>query len=218
MPADLSQVEALASRILIAEENGLFRFEKAKALRDKIQSAIEEALAADTQAKADGCQSKLNKLFEEAWGGSPPYWRILYRYGFLHLFLAALGAFAMAWAIRAWSTSLSGIIGVPEKFFWIGYLGAILKAFFWTLFQATRGQLLKSMALPQMVAPLIGVLLSIPIFYLFKAGVIVFGGETQNIEINENVMGLVVFFSGFNWNWALELLQKFADRIKLGFK
>jgi hypothetical protein len=207
---ELREVEMV---VIHASENGLFA-QSDLHYKNKIDDAILRADAALNEQKrleASAATYEAQRYLDEAWNAAPKKWLAFFELGWMHhlfTFIGAGMATMVLWAI--WQEDDFCNIHLCSALF--GMLGALVRCLYWTTFQANRRTLRRVWVVQNFFAPLVGLILGCVADFVLRSGlIIVTQGKT---EPNPYASGVLAFYAGFNWEWILSLLRKFASQIK----
>jgi len=143
-------------------------------------------------------------------------WRFRYCYGgpaLLYL-LSVLAIILLSWIWFRSSLVDSDLLWVPSWAFLWGSMGGVFQGF-WSLWRHTSDRDLRGVwYIWYILLPLIGALLGALAYLIFVAGFIAAVGETQ-IRSQSFVM-LFAALAGFSSKWAVQILGKLTEIIKIG--
>lgn len=220
-----NDIDNLESTLVVAEENGLFKFsqnsEAHKVILDRMVEACEvlddskkspETRFIESWPKYREATYQLN----EALNTAPGSWRFIHLYGgpFALYYCVMLAVVFSAWVLFNPLMLDTKIFWVPTYAYVWGLIGGILQGL-WFLWQHVSDRQLRKVWIPwYILLPLIGGLLGALTYLIFLAGFITSTGATQ-IE-SEYFTMLLCALAGFSSKWAVETLDKIVDLIKIG--
>jgi len=99
-------------------------------------------------------------------------------------------------------------LGVPSSAAVAGGVGSVLRGLWWLWMKVSQREYRTHFLLAHLATPLIGIVLGIVAYLLVRSGVQLAGeGPIADGQMTEPVI-LVALFAGYNWEWALEKLEK----------
>lgn len=206
-------LEWLSDVLIAQDENGLFDINSVTTKFAEIQNALDKARKefgnvttdfSDVQTSVEKCWNLMNGSINQA----PPGYRN--RYVHVRPFASILGIVFLG-SVVALSFRGDSIwfAGVPYWAPLIGCLGGSLRGLWWLFRHISRKDFRKTWWFWFIVSPLIGTGLGIFTYFAVLAGV---AATTSSATISQS--GLTMFlvgFAGFNWNWALQVLEGLAE-------
>jgi len=220
--------DRLETKLNTASENGLFLLKdeegynnilnplmKAIGILAPLVSASKQGLPVNlSPAQYEEARRNVNNaqhLFDRAVNAIGLWRRLLYIYGFftwLYLILATVG---ISWVLIRYAPSISGSVlfpSVPIQALLSGSLGGILRGGMALWYDVNRGEYRKVWATWFLLTPIMGALLGGAVYLAFIVGIV---ATTQTVNFtNPQVSYLLAFIAGFNWEWAVDVLDKVA--------
>ncbi len=214
-----SQLNCLESALETANENGLFTedYDSYKKIMGIINAAITDLSATppkviEAREKFGSAWYALNKHCNSKSFG----WRFKYAYGGPAL-LYLVGLFVgllLLWIFFQTSILGSSLLWVPSWAFFWGSLGGILYGFWWLWQHTSRRDFRKIWYIWYILLPVMGAVLGALAYLIFIAGFIATTGKSE-IESQYFVM-LLSALAGFSARWAVQMIEKITELIKIG--
>lgn len=212
-------LDKLQEVLEIANENGLLssdsqNYEK---IIDYITMALQSLSNEDPKwIKARKEYSLAYHYFNRSVNSRSFWWRFKFAFGGPALvYLVTLSIFIfLAWFFFSTNISNSDIMWVPSWAYLWGAIGGILQGF-WFLWQHVYKRIFRKFwFMWYLLLPLMGAILGALTYLVFFAGFIAATGEAQ-IQ-SESLVMLLSALAGFSTGWAVSLLDKLTEIIKIG--
>jgi hypothetical protein len=216
-----ANLSLLVTQINYASENGLFVQDVSK---DKQKGILKALLLAEKALDKNHLEEAATQLYEAkgsfdaAWNLAPRDWQTLYERGWWHhlsTFLGILIAGFLLWV--AWPGTFLGLTtdktGTFCNAMFLGLLGAVVRCIYWTTIQANQRTLRRVWATQNVFGPLLGMILGAVIYFLLDTTLVVVTGAKAGTSIGPSVTVVLAFYAGYNWEWALDLIQMLAKRL-----
>jgi len=214
------ELNDLENEVIVAGEWGIFPERKTEAGAPQpggIHSVLADAHKALDDGKLDDAQrailrgrKELNRAETSSWN-----WAINNQFGFLAIVLTALSTLLIYKFVFQMWLGLRGMNLLHYAAF-AGLVGAILRNLYWLQYQTNRGLFRPRWFTSFIVAPPIGAILGWLVSLLVK--VTVQAVSKDSVETDWRTISLLAAFAGFNWNWALRVLEDAAkstlERVK----
>lgn len=208
------EIEWLSNVLVAQSENGLFRISEVKITFEQIEDLIEKARNKLDPEKGKQDPVSVEHYIDECWNlintalndSGKSYW-----YRFLHVIdiaiILGLAFFAVILLLAFVGTKM-WFDGIPYWALLVGSLGGCLRGIWWLFNHISRKDFRRSWWYWFLISPVVGSGLGVIMYFAVLAGVAATTGSTTITQI-----GLVLFlsaFAGFNWNWAMQYLEKLA--------
>jgi len=141
------------------------------------------------------------------------WYRINNHFGVLPLAYTFGLTFASYWIIFGIIKPLEIDVILQQPAFW-GLIGAFTKSLYWLQRQIGTGTLRPRFYVYFLVAPAIGLSLGGALWLTTSVGFKLFSKEHSGVDPDWMIVGVLAFFGGYNWEWALKTIEAVSDRIR----
>jgi hypothetical protein len=200
------ELDTLEGEVLVAAEWGIFKRSDAQhpaniyGILDEAQKALASGNLSGAETAIMRGREVLNQVESSSW-----VWGINNQFGFLPIIFTALsGLLTYKFVFRNF-LDLEGTTLLHYAAF-AGMIGAILRCLYWLQFQASQALFRPRWFTVFIVAPPIGAILGWFVSLLIKVSVQAVSKDPMTTDWR--MISLVAAFAGFNWEWALGVLEE----------
>lgn len=204
----------LISEVVVADEWGIFKNTNTQtgipqpSAMDELLAQAREALAAGKLKEAEAAilrgRQALNHAQITNWG-----WAINNQFGLLPILITALFALLTYRVVFRMWFGLDGMNLVHHAAF-AGMVGAVLRSLYWLQYQTSKGLLRPRWFVTFIVAPPLGAILGWLVSLLVRVSVQAVTAGKDSVNTDWRTISLLAAFAGFNWEWALGILEEAA--------